>query len=74
MALTLQRRRDESIQIGDDITVTIAEISPGRVVLRIDCPASTVVYRPEMQQAKVNHLKQRAAKRAATNQETRHDG
>lgn len=49
--LILQRKKGESIQIGDDITITIREISGDRVKLAIEAPVSIPVVRTELLEA-----------------------
>ena len=46
--LVLNRRKNEKIQIGDDITVTIADIQKGRVKVGIDAPAEIAIFRDEL--------------------------
>lgn len=49
--LILQRRKGESVQIGDDVTITIAGISSDRVRLAIDAPRDTPINRTELLEA-----------------------
>ena len=46
--LVLSRKLGESIQISDDITVTISRVSRGRVRLSIEAPRSVKVARSEI--------------------------
>jgi len=46
--LVLTRKSDESINIGDDITITIVEIKGNSVRLGIKAPASLKIYRKEL--------------------------
>lgn len=46
--LVLTRKAEESIRIGDDITVTILSIDGERVRVGIDAPRSIRVYREEL--------------------------
>jgi carbon storage regulator len=46
--LVLTRRLNQSIQIGDDITITIVEVRGDQVRLGIDAPRSTAIYRAEV--------------------------
>jgi carbon storage regulator len=46
--LVLTRKSDESINIGDDITITIVEIKGNSVRLGIKAPASLKIYRREL--------------------------
>lgn len=50
--LLLQRKPNESISIGDDIVVTITEISGSRVQVQITAPKETKVFRSETQKKK----------------------
>ena len=43
--LILSRRVDESILIGENVTITIMEISPTRVHIGIDAPKEIKVHR-----------------------------
>ena len=49
--LVLTRRRDESIVIGDDITVTVVEIRGDKVRLGIIAPKVVPVHRAEIYRA-----------------------
>ena len=51
MALVLSRKRNESILIGDDIVITVAEIRADRVRLAITAPKETPVHRQEVYDA-----------------------
>ena len=46
--LVLTRRANESILIGDDITVTILGVTPGGVRIGIDAPRDTSINRAEI--------------------------
>lgn len=46
--LVLTRRIDQSIQIGDDITITVVEIRGDQVRIGIQAPRSTGIYRSEV--------------------------
>lgn len=46
--LILSRRIDEMTFIGDDITVTILEITGNRVRIGIDAPREVAVHREEV--------------------------
>ena len=46
--LVLTRRANESIVIGDDITVTILAVTPGGVRVGIDAPRDTRIHRAEI--------------------------
>lgn len=49
--LILQRRKGESLQIGDDITIIVTEISSDRVRLAISAPRETPITRSELLEA-----------------------
>ena len=49
--LVLSRHRDESIRIGDDVTVTIIEIRGDKVRLGIAAPSEVPVHRSEVYDA-----------------------
>lgn len=46
--LCLSRKTNESVQIGDAITVTIVRISNGKVRLSIDAPRELNIARSEL--------------------------
>lgn len=46
--LVLTRRRDESIMIGDDITVTILQVDGGKVRIGILAPKEVLILREEL--------------------------
>lgn len=49
--LVLSRQRDESIIIGDNITITIVDIRGDKVRLGIDAPKEVPVHREEVYKA-----------------------
>lgn len=49
--LVLSRQRDESIIIGDNITITIVDIRGDKVRLGIDAPKEVPVHRQEVYEA-----------------------
>lgn len=49
--LTLSRKKSEVIKIGDDISIMIVNISPGKVRLGIEAPKDVPVHRLEVYQA-----------------------
>jgi carbon storage regulator len=46
--LILTRKKNESITIGDDITITITEIHENSIKLGIDAPKNITVLRKEL--------------------------
>lgn len=46
--LVLTRRTGQSIQIGDDITLTVVEVRGDQVRLGIEAPRTTAIYRAEV--------------------------
>lgn len=49
--LVLSRKKDESIVIGDNVTVTIVEVRGDKVRLGIDAPIDVTVHRLEVAEA-----------------------
>ena len=49
--LVLSRRRDESIMIGEEITITIVDVRGDKVRLGIKAPPSISVHREEVYKA-----------------------
>lgn len=50
--LILQRKTGQSFVIGDDIEITIQEISGGRVRISVDAPKNVQILRKELLEAK----------------------
>ena len=46
--LILQRKPGESVQIGDNITVSIVSVDSGRVRIAIDAPTEIPILRSEL--------------------------
>jgi carbon storage regulator len=46
--LVLSRRKDESILIGDDVVIGVADIRKSQVKLTIDAPRHVPIYRSEL--------------------------
>ena len=46
--LVLTRKENETIQIGDSITITVTRIRPDKVQLGIDAPREIPVHRGEV--------------------------
>lgn len=57
--LILQRKKNESIMIGDDIKITIMETGTDKVKLAIDAPKNISIVRTELIEA-VNSNKEAA--------------
>ena len=49
--LVITRKAGDRVQIGDDITVTLLEITGSSVRIGIDAPAEVAVFRHEILQA-----------------------
>ena len=61
--LVLSRKLGQTIQIGDDVRVTILHLAGGRVRLGIEAPLDVPVHRSELR-AKIDneaHLREAAA-------------
>lgn len=56
--LVLSRHRDESIMIGDNITIVVVEIRGDKVRLGIEAPSNVPVHRQEVYDAIQRHNKQ----------------
>ncbi len=46
--LVLTRRLNESIMIGDDIEISVADIAKGKVRINIQAPDDTLILRKEL--------------------------
>jgi carbon storage regulator len=46
--LVLTRKTDESIKIGENVTITIVDVSGGKVRIGVDAPKSVRVIRSEV--------------------------
>ncbi|CAB0151257.1 Carbon storage regulator [Pseudidiomarina piscicola] len=46
--LILSRKAGESLKIGDDVTITIAEVRGSQVRIQIDAPREIAVHREEV--------------------------
>ena len=46
--LCLARKKNQKILIGDNIVITVVEVSPAKVVIGIDAPADIAVHRQEI--------------------------
>ena len=55
--LVLSRKKNESIVINNDITVTVVEIRGDKVRLGIEAPKDITVHRREVYEAIQNQLK-----------------
>ena len=63
--LVLSRRLNESIVIGDNVTITVLEVRGDVVRIGIDAPRSVVVHRQEVHDA-LKSANESAAKVQAT--------
>lgn len=63
--LILRRRAGETLLIGDNVRLTVLEVSDGGVRLAIDAPKSVQILRSELLQA-ANANRDAAAKEAAS--------
>ncbi len=54
--LVLQRKIGQSIYLGDDIIITIQDISSDKVKISIDAPKDVVIMREELKQAAMSNL------------------
>lgn len=52
--LVLKRKENETLSIGDNITIRIITVSGNTVKLGIDAPPEVLILRGEIQQADVN--------------------
>lgn len=48
MALTLTRKAGESVEIGENVKITVTEVSGGRVRLQILAPGDVPIVRSEI--------------------------
>lgn len=46
--LTLSRKPDQKIHVGDHITITIVDVTARQVRMTIDAPREVPIWRPEM--------------------------
>jgi carbon storage regulator len=53
--LIITRRQGERIMIGDDVVITVLEVSGSSVRIGIEAPRSTPVYREELLEARREH-------------------
>ena len=49
--LVLSRKRGESIQVGNDVTITVVEVRGDKVRLGVEADRSTPVHRQEVADA-----------------------
>ena len=60
--LVLSRQKDESIMIGDDVEITIADVRGDKVRLGINAPRNIAVHRKEIYIAIQKEKEQKAQK------------
>lgn len=53
--LVLQRKIGQSIYVGDDIIITIQDISADKVKISIDAPKDIMIMREELKMATMNN-------------------
>ncbi|MGR9048801.1 carbon storage regulator CsrA [Halobacillus faecis] len=46
--LVLNRKKGETVRVGDDITITVVEVEGGQVKLGIEAPKSVGIHRQEV--------------------------
>lgn len=46
--LVLSRKRDETIEVGDDVKITVVQIGQGQVQIGIDAPKEKLILRGEL--------------------------
>ena len=56
--LVLSRHRDESIQIGDGVTITIVDIRGDKVRIGVEAPQDMQIHRREVWEAIKRHNQQ----------------
>lgn len=54
--LILQRKIGQSIYIGDNIKITVQEISSDKVKISIDAPKDLKIMRDELKLAEINNI------------------
>ncbi len=64
--LVLSRKKNESIIINDDITITVVEIRGDKVRLGIEAPKTVTVHRQEVYEAIQNNDKRSGSSEPAT--------
>lgn len=63
--LILSRKKNEAIHIGDDIIITVLDISGDHIKIGIDAPKNIQIYRAEILKAIQQENKQAALTKAA---------
>ncbi|MEW6064625.1 carbon storage regulator [Desulforamulus profundi] len=63
--LILSRKKHEAIHIGDDIIITVLDISGDHIKIGIDAPKNIQIYRAEILKAIQQENKQAALTKAA---------
>jgi len=64
--LVLSRKKNESIIINDDITITVVEIRGDKVRLGIEAPKTVTVHRQEVYEAIQNQEKRSGTNASAS--------
>ena len=62
--LVLSRRAGETIQIGDQIAVTVVRIGPGIVRIGVDAPTEMPVMREELREELIRMTREQEAPHA----------
>lgn len=63
--LILSRKKNEAIHIGDNIVITVLDISGDHIKIGIDAPKNIQIYRAEILKAIQQENKQAALTKAA---------
>ena len=63
MMLVLSRKKDETIRIGQDVTIRIIRTSSGSVRIGVEAPRGMEVYRGELRPGASTHDEDKGLKR-----------
>lgn len=67
--LVLSRKKNESIILGDDITITVVEIRGDKVRLGVEAPRELSVHRNEVYEAIRRHQQETPGRQFASKEE-----